>query len=372
MDVSSEMILGVFSVFFTTILGASTRLLGILEGLADFSASVLDYFSGYVGDKTGQHKSVSVSGYSLSALAKILVACVQTVGSAFTFRIVDRLGKSIRGSPRDAWLATVVPENTRGFAYALHKTFDKLGAITGALIAYFLLITLGSGLPTYKLLFMLATIPAVLSVILLWKIPRRKVAPTTRESMFVVYKTFGQSFKRYVRCGAIFSLAYFSFSFFLLKAYDVGFTVAQVALLYALMSFAFVVVAVPIGHLGDLVGRRLIIASSYFLFCLTCLGFAFATTKLEIIMLFCLFGVFLSIDESQTKAFVTDLELVKRGSAVGFYNFVLSFGYVVASVLAGFLWTWNPMYAFLYSAVVSLVAFVHFLLRMDYVPKLAE
>ena len=366
-DISSEMILGVFSVFFTTILGGSTRLLGILEGLADFSASALDYFAGYIGDKTGQHKNVSVSGYSLSALSKIMLATVQSVGGAFAFRIIDRLGKSIRGSPRDAWLATVVQEENRGFAYALHKTFDKLGAITGALIAYYLLITLGSGLSTYKLLFLLATIPAVLSVVILWRIPRNKVEPATREGIFVAYKTFSSKFKRYVKCGAIFSLAYFSFSFFLLKAYDVGFTVAQVALLYALMSFAFVLVAVLIGRLGDLVGRRLIIGLSYLLFCLTCLGFAFATTKTEIIILFCVFGVFLSIDESQTKAFITDIEHVKRGSAIGFYNFILAFGYVVASIVAGFLWTWNPLYAFVYSAIISGIAFINYIFRMDYV-----
>jgi MFS family permease len=366
-DVSSEMILAVFSIFFTTVLGASTRLLGLLEGLADFSASILDYIAGYVGDQSGRYKRVAVFGYSLSASAKVLIGLFQTTTSAFSFRIIDRLGKSIRGSSRDAWLATEVNDKSRGYAYALHKTFDKLGAITGPLVAYLFLRTLGDSMSTYKLLFALATVPGIIAVFMLLRIPQKKIASKERESIFTAYKHFTFSFKQYVKCGAVFGLSYFSFSFFLLKAYNVGFSVAQVALLYAIVSIAFVLLAVPIGRFGDIVGRKFIIASSYLMYGLICFGFAFATTKIQVVLLLLAFGVFLIIDESQTKAFITDLEHDKRASAIGFYNFVLAFSYVFASIIAGYLWSLNSQgssYAFLFSAMIALYAFLNYIVRM--------
>lgn len=363
-DVSSEMVLSVFAVFFTTVLGLSTRVLGLLEGFADFSASALDYFAGYVGDRTGRYKKVSAVGYSISAASKILLASLHFVTTSFVFRIMDRLGKSIRGAPRDAWLASVVCADERGYAFAFHKTFDKLGAITGPLIAYFLISYFGESVSTYHLLFWLATIPGVIAVILLLRIPQNPVEPKARESIFATFHLMSDSFKKYVFCGAIFSLSYLSFGFFLLKAYTVGFTVAQVALLYAIVSIAFVFVAVPIGKFGDIVGRKWIIASSYLLFALISLGFAFSTTKLSIVILLLLFGVFLAIDDSQTKAFITDLEHEKRGSAIGFYNFVLSFGFFFASLAAGFLWAINPMYTFVNCAFIASVAFLLFAVKM--------
>jgi MFS family permease len=185
--------------------------------------------------------------------------------------------------------------------------------------------------------------------------------PQERESIFKAYKDLGKGYKHYVQAAGIFSLAYFSFGFLLLKAYLVGFEIKDVVLLYALFNVAFVFVAAPIGKLGDLIGRRTIIASEYLVYFLMSIAFIFASTKWHIIWCFVLFGIFYAIDESQSKAYITDLEKTKRGTALGFYNFVTGLVYLPASLVAGYLWKISPSYAFLFAGIVSIVALVYFL-----------
>ena len=138
-DVSSESIFSVFSIFFTVVVGASASLLGLIEGFADFSASSLDYFAGWLSDKTGKRKNLALAGYGFSTLAKISLLLGTSAFFLAIFRIIERLGKSFRGPPRDAWLSAVADSSTRGYVFGLHKAFDKGGAILGPLIAYFLL-----------------------------------------------------------------------------------------------------------------------------------------------------------------------------------------------------------------------------------------
>jgi len=168
-DVSSEMIFSVFSIFFTVILGATTVLLGLIEGLADFSASSLDYISGFFSDKTGKRKRFAAAGYLFSTLAKTILIFTSSTLPAATFRVLERLGKSFRGPPRDAWISSLSSKKTKGFSFGFHKTLDKAGAILGPLIAYFILDNWGSSLATFKTLFIIALIPALASVILLRK-----------------------------------------------------------------------------------------------------------------------------------------------------------------------------------------------------------
>jgi MFS family permease len=362
-DVSSEMIFAVFSVFFTIILGASTALLGLIEGLADFASSSLDYVAGYLSDKTGKRKRFAALGYGFSTLAKTILLIPSSVAAAFVFRVVERLGKSFRGPPRDAWIATLSDDKTRGYSFGLHKAFDKSGAILGPLIAYFLLNSYGQTSSTFMLLFKIALIPAALAVIVLLFIKEVPSKPAEKESIFYSYKNLGKEFKHYFFSAGIFSLAYFSFGFLLLKAYSVGFEIKDVVLLYALFNIAFVVFAVPIGKLGDLIGLRKIIPLGYIIYLIMCLGFIFATTKAQVIALFVLFGIFYAIDESQSKAYITQLEQKRKGTAVGIYNFTTGIIYLPASLIAGALWKLDPNYAFGFAAAVSLAALVFFIVK---------
>lgn len=362
-DLSSELIFSIFSVFVTVILGASVVILGFIEGIADFASCSLDYISGKISDKTGKRKSITIFGYAFSTLAKLILVFKTTILSAFSFRIIERFGKSIRGPPRDAWIASLTNKNNRGYSFGVHKALDKAGAVLGPLIAYFVLLWFGQTASTFSLLFKIAFIPAVLSIILLAFVNSAPVKPQKRESIFGSFKNSKKELKNYFYSAGIFSLAYFSFSFLLLKAYAVGFQIKEVVLLYALFNLAFVFFSAPIGKIGDKIGRRKIIASGYIIYIIMSLGFIFASSKLAVISLFVLFGIFYSIDEGQSKAYIADLEQKRRATAIGLYNFLVGIVYIFASIIAGYLWNISPNYTFIFAAVISLIALGVFLFR---------
>jgi MFS family permease len=361
-DLSSEMIFSVFAVFFTTIAGASAAFLGLIEGLADFSASSLNYFSGWLSDRTGKRKVFALAGYGFSTFAKVILLFSASVASLGAFRVIERLGKGFRGPPRDAWLSAVAGDANRGYSFGVHKALDKTGAIFGPLIAYGLLSWLGEGASTYKILFWVAMVPAILSIVTLSLIKDQPAPTRQRENMFETWKLLSPQFKRYLVPAGIFSLAYFSFGFLLLRAHSVGFSVKDVVLLYALFNVACVVAAPLIGRLGDNVGRARMIILGYLIYLLMCLGFAFAITKWQIIALFVIYGVFYAIDEAQNKAFIVDIESERRASAIGMYNFVTGVIYLPASLIAGGMWLLYPASPFILAACFALCASTAFLI----------
>ena len=365
-DLSSEIIFSVFAVFFTTVAGASAALLGLIEGLADLSASSLNYLSGWLSDRSGRRKSLTLAGYGFSTLAKLILLVSSSITGLAIFRVIERLGKSFRGPPRDAWLSAVADRGNRGYAFGVHKALDKSGAVLGPLLAWALLSWLGEGASTYRVLFWVALVPAVLSVLVLARVEEQPGTPHEREGLFAVWGTLSPSFKHYLVTSGIFSLAYFSFSFLLLRAYGVGFAVKDVVLLYALFNIACVVAAPLIGKVSDRVGRARMIQLGYGVYALMCAGFAFASNKAEIVALFVLFGVFYAIDEAQAKAFIADLEHDRRASAIGLYNFVTGLLYLPASLVAGALWLLHPAAAFGLAGGLALAAWGAFrVLRPD-------
>lgn len=362
-DVSSEMIFSVFSIFFTVILGASAFLLGIVEGLADFSASALDYVSGFISDRTGKRKPYTILGYAFSTAAKTILLFANTVLSVFVFRVVERLGKSFRSPPRDAWISSFASKKTRGYAFGVHKALDKSGAIVGPLIAYALLTYFGQNMPAFRLLFLVALIPAAAAVLMLFLVKEKPSKPKKRENLLLSYKLMKPELRHYIATAGIFSLAYFSFGFLLLKAYLVGFEIKDVVLLYALFNVSFVVTAPFIGKLGDWIGRKKIVVFAYTLYFVMSMGFMIASTKPSTTLLFVLFGVFYAMDESQSKAYISDMEKSRRATAIGLYNFITGAIYLPASIIAGILWKFNPNYAFAFAAFMSLAAIAFFVAK---------
>jgi MFS family permease len=365
-DLSSEMIFSVFAVFFTTVAGASAALLGLVEGLADLSASSLNYFAGWLSDRTGKRKVFALAGYGFSTLAKVILLVSSSITGLTVFRVIERLGKGFRGPPRDAWLSAVADKASRGYAFGVHKALDKAGAVLGPLVAYGMLSWLGEGASTYRILFWVALVPAVLSVVVLSRVEDQPAVQRQRESLLDTWGTLSPGFKRYLVSAGLFSLAYFSFGFLLLRAHSVGFTVKDTVLLYALFNIACVVAAPLIGKLGDRVGRARMVMLGYVTYAALALGFAFATAQWQVVVLFVLYGVFYAIDEAQNKAFIADLELDRRGSAIGLYNFVTGVLYLPASLIAGALWLLYPASAFLAAAGLALAALAVFaVLRPD-------
>ena len=216
-DLSSEIIFSVFAIFFTTIAGASAALLGMVEGFADLSASSLNYFAGWLSDRTGKRKVFALAGYGFSTLAKIMLLISSSLAGLAVFRVVERLGKGFRGPPRDAWLAAVADKDTRGYSFGVHKALDKSGAVLGPLVAYGVLSWLGDGAATFRILFWVALVPALLSIAVLSRIEDQPGVRHQRENIFETWQTLSPEFKRYLVSAGIFSLAYFSFSFLLLR-----------------------------------------------------------------------------------------------------------------------------------------------------------
>jgi MFS family permease len=355
-DLSSEMIFSVFAVFFTTVAGASSALLGLIEGLADFSASSLNYLSGWLSDRSGQRKWFATAGYGFSTLAKLILLVSSSIVGLSIFRVIERLGKGFRGPPRDAWLSSIAVKENRGYAFGVHKALDKSGAVLGPLVAYGLLSWLGESASTYSTLFLVAFIPAVVSVAVLARMPDQPGQVHPRESIVQNWALLSPGFKRFLWPAGVFALAYFSLGFILIKAHDVGFSVTEIVLLYALFNTTCVVAAPLVGKLGDRVGRSRIVVLGYAVYVGICLWLMVASTRWELIAAFAMYGLFYSIEESQSKAFIADLEPDRRATAVGVYNMVTGVLYLPASLVAGALWGVAPALAFATAAALALAA----------------
>lgn len=366
-DLGSEMIFSVFAVYFTMIAGASAALLWAIEGFADLLASSLNYFAGWLSDRSGKRKVFAIAGHGISALAKIILLLTSSIIGLSIFRIIERLGKSFRGPPRDAWLSSVANKGTRGYSFGVHKAMDKTGAVLGPLVAYSLFSWLGEKESTYEILFMIALVPAFLGVVILSLVKDKSGVQIPQEKITQTWSFISLEFKRYLIVASIFSFAYFSFSFLLLRAYNIGFSIKDIVLLYVLFNISCVIASPLIGKLGDRLGRAYMILLGYMIYLLMCLGFAFATTQWQIIVLFVFFGIFYGIDEAQSKAFVVDLELDRRGTAIGLFNFITGVIRLPASLIAGALWLIHPANSFLFGAFLAFSALLAFLyLRPDH------
>lgn len=355
-DLSSEMIFSVFAIFFTTVAGASASLLGLIEGLADFSASSLNYLAGWLSDRGGKRKLFVLMGYGFSTLAKTMLLVSTSIVGLSLFRVIERLGKGFRGPPRDAWLSAIAPKESRGYAFGVHKALDKAGAVLGPLVAYALLRWLGETPDGYRTLFWVACVPAVLSVIVLSRVPELPATRHAREGVGENWRLLHPGFKRFLVPAGIFALGYFSLGFLLVRAHDAGFSASQIVLLYALFNTTCVLVAPMAGRLGDAVGRGRVVLLGYGLYGTINLALVFASSQWEIAAIFALYGLFYAIEDSQTKALIADLEHDRRASAVGIYNFVTGVLYLPASLIAGALWTVAPALAFGLAALLSLAA----------------
>jgi MFS family permease len=322
-------------------------LLGLIEGMADLSASSLTYLAGWLSDRSGRRKWFVIAGYGFSTLAKSILLLSSSIAGLAVFRIIERLGKGFRGAPRDAWLSSISGQATRGYAFGVHKALDKAGAVLGPL-------------------------PAVISVWVLTRIPEQVAPVHAREPIRENWQQLSASFKRFLWPAGVFALGYFSLGFILLKAHAVGFGVTEIVLLYALFNITCVLFAPFVGKLGDKVGRRRIVLLGYALYAGMNLWLMVVSTRWEMCVVFAVYGLFYAIDESQSKAFIADLEPQRRASAMGIYGFVTGVLYLPASLSAGALWAISSEWAFAASAVVSFLAILVFVALKPGTPPESE
>ena len=263
MDISSEMIRGLLPVFLTSVLGASTEMVGLIEGVGEATASISKLFSGWVSDKLGKRKTLALLGYGLGALSKPLFALAPTSALVLAARFSDRVGKGIRGAPRDAMVGDMVPAGLRGAAYGLRQSLDTVGAFTGPLIAIALMATLHDN---FRLIFWLALIPGLISVLILLVAVREPPheAPALQAPLkFSDLNTLGAGYWIVVAIGAVLTLARFSEAFLILRAQSAGLSLALAPIVLVIMNIVYAISAYPLGALSDRIERKLMLALGF-------------------------------------------------------------------------------------------------------------
>ena len=282
-------------------------------------------------------------------------------------RGLERLGKGLRTAPRDSIIAASADRGVRGRAFGLHRAMDTLGAVVGPIIAYFILSWMGSGEAGYRSVFYAALVPAFIAVaviLILVREPKKKAEIPRKHPFWDSLRRTSATYKKFLGVSVLFSVAYFSFAFFIVRAADIGVKPEDVLLMYILYNITYMLFSIPVGTLSDRIGRKPVIAGAFALYGLVCLGFAFASAWWHAAVLFAVYGFFVATDESVNKAYISDLEPDEvRGMALGAYNTAVAAAYLPASLLVGILWsTQGPVAGFGVAAVIALISYAAMLL----------
>ncbi|MCL6519989.1 MAG: MFS transporter [Armatimonadetes bacterium] len=356
-DISSEGIYPLIPLFLTETLHARVLAVGLIEGVAESTASLLRIVSGWLSDVLRNRKWLTVAGYSLSALSKPLLALATSWHYVFGIRFMDRLGKGIRTAPRDALIADVASAEARGISFGLHRAMDSLGATLGPLIAFLLILY---GIKNYRELFLLAFIPAATAVLILIAFVREARRETSEkvEMPSLRIGRFSRPFKLFLLITTLFSIGNSSDAFLILRAKNVGVTAASTLLVYVLFNSVDSIFATAAGALSDKIGRRNVVLSGYLLFALVYTGFALARSPVTIWLLFGMYGLYNALTHGVQKAFASDLiEAGVRGTGMGAYNMLTGLALFPASLIAGYLWdSISPSAPFYYGAATALIS----------------
>ena len=355
-DVSSDSIYPILPIFLSVVLGVSKTFIGLIEGIAESTASILKVFSGWLSDRTKKRKAIVVGGYSLSTLGKPLLALTTAGWHVLLIRFLDRLGKGIRTSPRDALIADSCSDDRRGTAFGLHRAMDTAGAVVGPLLAFWLLSILKDN---YRALFLLASIPAVLAVIVLMIFVREKKPDCPEaETPNLSLKSLDRRFKFFILIAMLFTLGNSSDTFLLLRTQSLGVATELVPLTWLVFNVTSTMMSIPGGRLSDIIGRKRVITIGFFIYALTYFGFAFATERWHAWALFAFYGLYYGINEGVMKAMVADIvPSEKRGTAYGIFNTAIGITAFPASLILGLLWQFaGPQLAFSFGATLALAA----------------
>jgi MFS family permease len=391
-DISSEMIVYLLPLFLTNVLGAKTAVVGLIEGVAESTASLTRLISGWLSDKLGKRKGLTVFGYSLSAVAKPLFLLVNTWPLVLLLRFADRLGKGIRTAPRDALVADSVRADNRGFSFGLHRAADTAGATIGLAVAA--IVTYAAGASAVKLtaatfhtVVWLSIIPGFLGVISLLILAREVPAPlkpkpavapgSSVNSGGAVARRFNPRLVGFFIVVALFTLGNSSDAFLVLRAQNRGLSVFDVMLAIFVMNAIYTLVSIPAGKRSDTIGRGKVLVAGWLIYGLVYLGFALAGASWQIWVLYALYGLYYAMVEGTARAYVADLsDPESRGTAYGIFNAAVGIMAFPASLIAGILWQgvfgWQGLGAaapFFFGSAMALVAVA---LTVFWLPKLAK
>jgi MFS family permease len=341
MDISSEMIHGLLPVYLTTVLGATTETVGLIEGIGEATASISKLFSGWISDRLGKRKALTIIGYGLGALSKPLFATAPTPSWVLLARFSDRIGKGIRGAPRDALIGDLVPAESRGAAYGLRQSLDTVGAFAGPLFAIALMALFKDN---FRLVFWLAVIPglAAVAVLALGVREPQQIKPGAQAAIPIRRADLAQlggPFWGIVAVGAVLTLARFSEAFLILRAGDAGLSPALAPLVLVVMNVVYASAAYPMGVLSDRLDRRFILAAGFAVLILADIILAFAPGIWMVMLGVGCWGLHMGMTQGLLAALVADAApKALRGTAFGLFNFASGIALLLASLIAGLLW----------------------------------
>ena len=342
MDISSELIHSLLPVFMTTVLGASVITVGVIEGVAEATAAITKVFSGALSDYLGKRKFLMILGYGLAAFTKPIFPLATTIGCVFGARFVDRIGKGIRGAPRDALVADITPPRLRGAAYGLRQALDSIGAFVGPLLAVVFMIWFANDI---KAVMWVAVVPAFIAVALLVIYVREPESKHTesRGKTPLTLADARQLPSRYwlvVSLGGVFTLARFSEAFLVLRAQDVGIALGYVPLVMIAMNVAYAAFAYPAGIAADRISSRALLLLGLALLIVADLVLAVAASPLLVLAGSVLWGLHMAFTQGLLSKLVADTAPAQlRGTAFGLFNLVSGIALLLASVIAGALWS---------------------------------
>lgn len=361
MDISSEMIHSLLPLFMATSLGAPVVIIGLIEGVAEATALCVKVFSGVISDYIGKRKGLAVLGYGLGALSKPLFALASTSGMIFSARMIDRVGKGIRGAPRDARVADVTPPEIRGAAYGLRQTLDTMGGFLGPLLAVGLMLLWSND---FRAVYWVAVVPAFLAVALLFfglHEPRSPVVtartnPIKKENL----KRLGVDCWWVIGLGGVFTLARFSEAFLVLRAHEVNIPLAFIPLVMVAMNIVFSFTAYPFGRLSDSTSHRRLLQMGLVVLIVADLVLALSHSWVGIIVGVALWGVHMGMTQGLLNSMIAHTAPADlRGTAFGLFSLLSGLGLLIASLGAGLLWDiWGSASTFFAGAVICVLTLI--------------
>ncbi len=369
-DISSEMIVNLVPLFLLNVLGVRTALIGVIEGTAETTASLLKLFSGWFSDRVGQRKWLAVLGYGISTIAKPFLYFAGSWGTVLGVRFADRVGKGVRTSPRDALIADSVDERRRGIAFGLHRAGDTAGAVIGIGIALAVLLAVQRNTElltraTFQVVVLASMIPAALAVIVLAFGAKETCIPGERRTPpSFSLAGFDSRFRRFLLIIILFTLGNSSDAFLILRAQNAGLTVAGVLGMLITFNLVYAIISSPAGALSDRFGRRRFLVVGWLIYAVVYAGFAAATKGWHTWALMGVYGVYYGLTHGTAKAYVADLvPAERRGTAYGIYNAAVGIMAFPASLIAGLLWQgagdwggFGPSAPFIFGGALALVA----------------
>lgn len=359
-DVASEMIYPIVPLFLTLTLGAPLTVVGLIEGVAESTASLLKVFSGWFSDLVGQRKPLAVYGYSFSTVAKLILYLSFSWPLVLLGRFVDRLGKGVRVAPRDALIADSTAPEIRGAVFGFHRSMDTFGAVCGPLLAILFLAVFAAN---YQLIFLLSFLPALLGVLVLqFFVAEVKPKTAAKPKITLTFDNFGVQYYLFLIVSLVFALGNSSDVFLILRSKDLGLSAVLVIFAYVIYNIFYALFSYPAGVLADRIGFKKVLIAGWLIFAAVYAGFGWAHSTHAVWFLFAIYGFYIAFTEGVSKAYISNIAPKdKVATAIGLYYTVTGVAVLLASLVAGWLWSsFGAPSAFYYGSITALLASILF------------